>query len=303
MFRAIGEIDRGTFLYDACFIVYVELVLIMGTKTEKSIKQGLSKREALALTRLAGQNKPIVVISDIENSIGVSYDEAKKIANNLVKKKWLDRLTSGTYLIVPLAAGEHGKYTEHEFVIASHLATPMYISYWSALNYHGLTEQVPMTVFVATTERVPEREIHNVNYRFITLTDAKFFGHEAMAAGSHQVNIATVEKTLADCADHPEYCGGIIELSKALANAENADYETLVECLLRMNNGAAIKRIVYLADIHGIEVPRRTELEDAFTTGYSKLDPAHGEKGHHTSDYRLILNVAETELKSAGEIR
>ena len=274
----------------------------MGTNIEQSIKQGLSKREAVALTRLAGQNKTIVTISDIENSIDISYNEAKKVANNLVKKKWLDRLKSGTYLIVPLAAGERGEYTEHEFVIASHLAAPMYISYWSALNYHGLTEQVPLTVFGATTERVPEREIHNVSYRFVTLTDAKFFGYTSVAVGSHQVDIATVEKTLTDCADHPEYCGGIIELSKALSNAENADYETLVEYLLRMNNGAAIKRIVYLADIHGIELPRRTELEDAFTTGYSKLDPTRGENGHHTSDYRLFVNVAETDLKSGGEI-
>lgn len=275
----------------------------MGAKTEKSIRQGLSKREALALTRLAGQNKTIVTISDIENSIEVSYNTAKKVANNLVKKRWLDRLKSGTYLIVPLAAGEYGEYTEHEFVIATHLATPVYISYGSALNYHGLTEQVPLTVFCATTDRVPDREIHGVSYRFVTLTAAKFFGYESVAVGSHQVNVATIEKTLADCADHPEHCGGITELSKALSNAENAEYETLIEYLLRINNGAAIKRIVYLADLHGIELPRRAELEDAFTTGYSRLDPTRGENGHYTSDYRLFLNVAETELKSAGEMR
>jgi predicted transcriptional regulator of viral defense system len=127
-----------------------------------SIKEGLSKREAVALTRLAGQDKTIITIDDIENTIHVSYEVAKKIANDLVHKNWLDRLKRGTYLIVPLAAGDTGHYTEHEFVIAAHLANPMYISYWSALNYHGLTEQVPMTVFAATTDRVSKHEIHNV---------------------------------------------------------------------------------------------------------------------------------------------
>lgn len=262
----------------------------------------MSKREALALTRLASRNKTIITIQDIENNVDISYETAKKVANNLVNKKWLDRLKSGTYLIVPLAAGERGEYTEHEFVIASHLAGPMYISYWSALNHHGLTEQVPMTVFAATTERIPEREIHDVTYRFITLTEAKFSGYESVAFGSQQVNIATVEKTLADCADHPEHCGGITELSKALSNADDADYEILVEHLLRMSNGAAIKRIVYLADINGIALPRRDELKDAFTAGYSKLDPTRKEKGHYTSDYRLILNIPEEELKRVGKI-
>lgn len=58
----------------------------MGTSTEISIKQGLSKREALALTRLAGQNKTVVTITDIEHSVNISYDAAKKLAHNLVQK-------------------------------------------------------------------------------------------------------------------------------------------------------------------------------------------------------------------------
>ena len=269
----------------------------MGTNTETSIKQGLSKREALALTRLASQNKTVVTITDVERSVDISYDAAKKLTHNLVQKKWLDRVKSGTYLIVPLAAGERGEYTEHEFIIATHLAEPMYISYGSALNHYSLTEQVPMTVVAATTDRVPDREIHNVQYRFITLTDTKFFGYEPIAVGSQQVNIATVEKALVDCADHPEHCGGITELSKALVNADSVDYATLVDDLLRMGNGAAVKRIVYLADLHGIELPRRANLEKAFTTGYSKLDPTRTDDGRHTSDYRLILNIAEDALR------
>ncbi|MFB6193383.1 MAG: type IV toxin-antitoxin system AbiEi family antitoxin domain-containing protein, partial [Candidatus Nanohaloarchaea archaeon] len=99
----------------------------MGTNSEESIKSGLSKREALALTRLAAQNKTVITVSDIQNAVDVSRDKAKKIAYNLEKKKWLDRLKRGVYLIVPLEAGEKAEYTEHEYVIASHLADPMYI--------------------------------------------------------------------------------------------------------------------------------------------------------------------------------
>jgi len=274
----------------------------MGTNIGESIKEGLSKREAVALTRLAGQNKTIITISDIESVLDVSYEVAKKVAHNLVRKHWLDRLKSGTYLIVPLAAGDSGIYTEHEFVIASHLADSMYITYWSALNQHGLTEQVPLTVFAATTDRVPEREIHNVTYRFVTLTDAKFFGYEPVAIGTQQVNIATVEKTLADCADHPEHCGGVVELASAISSAADVDYESLVEYLLRMGNGAAIKRFVYLADCFDITLPRRGELEAAFTTGYSKLDPTRGDQGQYTREYRLLLNVSDDELRETGGV-
>lgn len=274
----------------------------MGTKSEESIKQGLSKREALALTRLAGRNRTIITIQDIQDAVGVSYDAAKKIAANLVKKRWLDRLKRGTYLIVPLAAGEAGAYTEHEYVIATHLAEEMYLSYWTALNHHGLTEQVPMTVFAATTERVAERNIHGVTYKFVTVTESKFFGFERVAIDSHQVPMATVEKALVDCADHPEHCGGLVELAKALGNAAaDLDADTLNDYLLRQGNGAAVKRVVYLADVLDIELSNRDRLEDAFTSGYSRLDPTRPEEGHHASTYRLLLNVPEEELRVAGE--
>jgi predicted transcriptional regulator of viral defense system len=267
----------------------------MGTNSVENIKKGLSRREALTLTRLASQNHTIITINDIQDAIDVPYDDAKKIANNLVHKQWLDRLKSGTYLIVPLAAGETGEYTEHEFVIASHLADPMYISYWTALNYHGLTEQVPLTVFAATTEQVPAREIHGVTYTFVTLTAAKFFGYDSVAVDAQQVNVASVEKTLVDCADHPEHCGGVDELAKGLAAAD-LDQATLTEYLLRLGNGAAIKRIVYLADLLDVELANRNELVAAFTSGYSKLDPTRGDEGRYVSEYRLLVNVSEDEI-------
>lgn len=276
-------------------ILYIYLVPVMGTNSVENIKQGLSRREALALTRLASQNRTIITIDDIQDAIDVPYDDAKKIANNLVHKQWLDRLKSGTYLIVPLAAGETGEYTEHEFVIASHLADPMYISYWTALNFHGLTEQVPMTVFAATTEQVPAREIHGVTYTFVTLTAAKFFGYDSVAVDAQQVNVASLEKTLVDCADHPEHCGGIGELAKGVAAAD-LEQETLTEYLLRLGNGAAIKRIVYLADLLDVELAQRDELVAAFTSGYSKLDPTRGDEGRHVSEYRLLVNVSDDEI-------
>ncbi|QLH78483.1 type IV toxin-antitoxin system AbiEi family antitoxin domain-containing protein [Halosimplex rubrum] len=272
----------------------------MGTESEEDIKSGLSKREALALTRLAGRNETIVTIDDIESVLGCSRTAAKKIASNLEDKKWLDRLKRGTYLIVPLAAGERGEYTEHEYVIASHLAEPMYLSYWTALNYHGLTEQVPTTVFAATTGRVPDREIHGVTYRFVTVTDGKFFGHEPVSIRSQTVDVAAREKALVDCADHPEHCGGIVELAKALDGAADLDTERLVDYVLRLGNGAAVKRIVYLADTLGVELPQRDELEAGFTSGYSKLDPTRGDDGTHSSEYRLLLNVSTDEIETAG---
>ena len=72
-------------------------------------------------------------------------------------------------MILPLEAGAKPEFTEHEFAIASSMAGEGYISYWSALNYYGFTEQVPKTVFVAITRRKKEKEVLGLRIRFVCI--------------------------------------------------------------------------------------------------------------------------------------
>lgn len=107
------------------------------------------------------------------------------------------------------------------------------------------------------------------------------------------MNVADLEKTLVDCADHPEYGGGIRELAKAMVAADerSCSWETVGEYLQRLNNGAATKRIVYLADQLGIDLPTREALVETFTSGYSLLDPTRSDQGRYDSTYRLRINL------------
>ena len=256
-------------------------------------RKSLSTRESRALSRLAGENRQVITSGDLADAVDISRKSATDMAAALTEKGWLERIAHGTYLIRPLAAGESGVYTEHEFVIASALVEPMYIGYWSALNHHGLTEQLSRTVYIVTTTRAREREIHGVTYRPVSVTEQKFFGYQPTAVGSNQVNVSNREKTLVDCADHPEFCGGVGELAKALQTAAETrcSWNRVVEYLRRVGNGAATKRIVYLADQLGIELPEYRPLVENFTTGYPLLDPTREATGTHDSTYRLRLNV------------
>jgi predicted transcriptional regulator of viral defense system len=49
----------------------------------------------------------------------------------------------GLYVALPLAAGSTTNPRAHEFLIAMHLVSPAAIAYLTALNHHGMTEQLP----------------------------------------------------------------------------------------------------------------------------------------------------------------
>ncbi|WP_435185867.1 type IV toxin-antitoxin system AbiEi family antitoxin domain-containing protein [Halobellus sp. EA9] len=267
----------------------------------QNIRQGLSTRESRLLARLAGAGHQIISVDDIETTLEVPPNTAREIASRLTEKGWLDRLFPGTYLIIPLTAGEEAVYTTHEYLIAAHVAEPMYIGYYSALSHHGLTEQVPRTVYVVTPTRAQSREIHGVPYRVTTVTERKFFGFEPTSIEGTTVQVSDLEKTLVDCADHPEFCGGLRKLATAMRTADErgCDWDTVGEYLERLDNGAATKRIVYLADQLGIDLPAREELVASFTSGYSLLDPTRPDTGSTDSTYRLRINVEPAMLEPA----
>ncbi|EMA14839.1 type IV toxin-antitoxin system AbiEi family antitoxin domain-containing protein [Haloarcula marismortui] len=268
------------------------------TDQTKTIRQGLSTRESRLLARLAGAGHQIISVDDIETTLEIPPNTAREITSRLTEKGWLDRLFPGTYLIIPLTAGEEGVYTTHEYLIAAHVAAPMYIGYYSALSHHGLTDQVPRTVYVVTPTRAQSREIHGVPYRVTTVTERKFFGFEPTSIDGTTVQVSDLEKTLVDCADHPEFCGGLRELATAMrtANQRGCAWDTVGEYLEQLDNGAATKRIVYLADQLGIDLPTRETLVESFTSGYSLLDPMLSDTGSPDSTYRLRINVEPATL-------
>jgi predicted transcriptional regulator of viral defense system len=175
----------------------------------------------------------------------------------------------------------------------------MYVGYYSALSHHVLTEQLPRTVYVVTPTRAQDREIHGVPYCVITGTEQKFFGTEPTSIESTIVQVSDLEKTLVDCADHPEFCGGIRELATAMRTADKRGCagETVGDYLKQLDNGAATKRIVYLANQFSIDLPDREDLVAAFTSGYSLLDPTRPEAKSTDSTYRLRVNVEPATLE------
>ncbi len=268
----------------------------MVTYDEKS-RKGLSKKESLLLSRLAGEGERIIEIEDIEKTLDENYDNAKKIASDLKKKGWLDRIQRGKYMIVPLEAGESGKSTEHEFLIASELVSSYYIGFLSALNFHGLTDQTPMSVFVATTKRARDRTIHDIPYHFVTLREEKFFGTKEYSVGRKTVKISDPEKTLVDCLDHIEYSGGIEEVANGLKE-ETLDLDKLVKYVLRVGNGAAIKRLHYLLNLLRREIPEDLErrLKENYSRSYSLLDSTGPAEGKYKSEWMLRINISEGDI-------
>ncbi len=260
-------------------------------------RKGLSKRESYLLSFLAEKRKNIFSLRDAMDVLKCSYENAKVTVERLKKKKWIMGVAKGKYLIIPLAAGVRGEYAEHEFVLASLIAEPCYIAYWSALNHYGFTEQVPNIVFAATRRKIKSREIFGTKFKFVFLSPRKFFGFEDISISCLKIKISDKEKTIIDCLDKPRYCGGIEEIAKSIYFARNEiDFGKIINYALKMKSNALIKRLGFLLDIIGMETKTK-KLENKISSSRSVLDPTKEKKGKVNIKWKLLINASKEELK------
>lgn len=148
-----------------------------------------------------------------------------------------------------------------------------------------MTEQFPNTVFLQTTSRKKKQatEVFGVRYRIVRIKEEKFFGIRKEWIENTQIHITDKEKTLLDCLDKPQYCGGVVEIAKALKYGSELDRNKLVEYAKKLNNSGVIRRLGYLCDLFAIAIA----LPEIKTWNYLLLDPTMSHKGQKNAKWRL----------------
>jgi len=263
----------------------------MGLKTN-NYRSSLSKRGSLLLSALARENKNIFRIDEAKK---ILKEDPKKVLSYLIQKKWILHLKRGLYAIVPLDIGIKGSedFIVHDFIIASYLTRPYYIAFWSALNYHGLSDQIPKSVLIATNKAKKSLAILNTEFVFVQISKNRFIGIEKIEVENQKVNISNTNKTVADCLDHPEHSGGIEEVAKSIYfNHEELNFKKIKGYALKMRNITILKRLGYILDKIGLlEEYKDIFIDIQLTKGYSKFDTLSMKKGKYNEKWKLMVNI------------
>ncbi len=212
----------------------------------------------------------------------------------LTRGGWIVRLKQGTYFVCPFETGKEGGVTEHEFVIASHLVEPYAVGLWSALNRHGLTEQIPDRVYVLSTQRVSRsvKKIGSAIYQIVVVGKKRFFGTQEMWFGARKALITDLEKTLLDALLSPEYCGGMVEVVKSFRTAlPKLDVEKLAQYARRIGKGVLFKRLGVLMDTFKPGFQQRAVWAKEISKGVSLFDPTGEHQGPIVSRWNIRMNV------------
>jgi predicted transcriptional regulator of viral defense system len=261
----------------------------------------LGSNELKLLFTLEEKDKKIFTSNEAHSILGNSDSAVKNVLYRLRNKGRIEKIEKGKYLLIPAKAGYNGSWSEIPYLVAQYLIEPYYIGFWSALNYWGMTEQTPRTVFVATIKRKRDLIYGSTRFEFVTLSENRFFGFVEQEISEGKFKVSSKEKTVLDCLAYPRYCGGLEEVVKGIWNARNElDFREMVNLGNRFRVSVVTRRLGYiLENVLDIEKETRSKIIATKFSGYRWLDPLaskKSEKPKYSTKYGLILNRMPDEL-------
>ncbi len=261
----------------------------------KMIKtRSLSKQEYNIISELSLKRISIIDIEEASKIFKINKKKLWDIFYRLEKKGWLERIEKGKYMVIPFQAKEG--WLEHPFILTSNLIKRYYISYRTALAHYGLTEQIPIYIFIATTERKGrlEYKLQNYVFKFVRINKSKFFGFKTELIGNKKIYIADKEKSIIDCLDKEKYAGTIIETAKALSS-NRINIRKLKRYALKLKNSSLNRRLGYLLDLFKKDSSGLEENIGEHRNIYlSTILPA--KKVEINGKWKLIINVKKEDL-------
>jgi predicted transcriptional regulator of viral defense system len=265
--------------------------------TELQTARGLSDREAYLLRTLTSRQRDLFTVKQAAQELGADAPYVANILYRLAAKGWLQHIERGKYRLIPLEAGPEAQWAEHEFRIAATLAAPYYLAYATALAYYGYTERAMNPIWIATTRTRQPLALDGIIYRFVGLSPRKLFGYTQIQVMETPIAMAEREKALADGFDHPEYCGGVIEVAKGLwYGRDEVDLDRLIAYSRRLGNRSALKRLGFWLELLGTTDEGELQQLEGGDRNYPLLDPTGPRQGARHTRWRLIVNIPQEQL-------
>ncbi len=244
--------------------------------------------DSIIMNLITDNELSIFNIDTLVSLSGKQYIDLKPVLKRLVINEQLSRIERGVYCV---------RNFRNPYVIANNLLKNSLIAYWSALNLHQLTEQIPNVVYSQSVMQKKDTKVFNVRYKFVGIKDYKIAGISQMGYGNEMFKITDIEKTLLDCFDLPQHSGGYEELIRAFYQAK-INSSKLLTYGKQMENLSVLKRIGFLSELFEMThlANFRVEVLRLINSRYTLLDPMGNDMGEFNIKWKIRVNIPKENL-------
>jgi len=183
-----------------------------------------------------------------------SEDNTRTMLQNYKKEGLIIPIRRDLYTVSDLSSES---YLVSKFEIGSNITSTSYLSYHSALEYHGIAHQVFYELYIMSQNKFNEFEFDGITYKHCKQVIKS--GIE-IPANDLLVRVTDLERTVIDCIDRIDYAGGLEELINSFSLITYLDENKLKEYLESYNKAFLFQKAGFLLSYFKEE----TKLDDDF---------------------------------------
>ena len=184
--------------------------------------------------------------------------QAKKVIAKLVKHGWLMRIRRGLYAISDFS--NRGFLSLSPYLVANLFVQESYVSFESALSYHGMFDQLTSTIISISKIQYKTVQLNATEYSFVNVKDQFFFGWQEVTIDGKVARIATAEKALVDIIHfHKSKYSVDLVIEKLQEHRDSLDMKKLCEYISKMST-TTIKIFGFILDLLHINSQSLYEL-------------------------------------------
>ena len=177
---------------------------------------------------------------ELTRTLQVPYKTVDSLIYNYRKKQYIDKIRPDRY--VALSFETPGTPMLNRYQIASQLFPDAVVAYHSALEVHGLANQIYNVVYLFSKHRFKPFDYDSVQYiGVIPKVTPK-------TQSQNKITVTTLEQTVIDSIDALEKISGVEEIYKAMEICPSLDPDEILEILDNYHNKFLYQKTGYILE-------------------------------------------------------
>ena len=190
--------------------------------------------------------KPVFTAGYV-NQYYENVESTRSALKRLMNQKMIMKIRNNLYTCV---SGETGAPVASRFQIACMITESAYISHHTAIEYHGMSNQVFYDVYVSSKTRFHDFEFDGYKYKYVSAKTRTGIENVQYSGG---IRVTDLEKTLVDSVKDMDKISGIEEVIAFIQSIQKLNEQKLLQYLAEYQNQFLYQKIGYLLESYNME--------------------------------------------------
>lgn len=184
------------------------------------------------------ENHPVFTLDDLRAFLGYK-NGGRKASDVILYQKKMQRIgviKDGLYFSIR-PGGNARETSPDPFLVASKLSDDAVMGFHSALDLLGFGHSLFNTYYYFSNRFRPALRFRGSHFRCVMTPEKlqkkseQYYGTEKVERVGQKITVTGKERTLADCLDRPQYCGGFEEMYRSLEKMPYLQFDVLLRYL------------------------------------------------------------------------